>query len=114
MILLVFFLVAFATAFAVIMNDIERFKNFGHAILTAIVMMMGEFDFKENFVENDISDFNTFKTLRLVLFVVFLLFVSIIIMNLLVALAVQDTSDEFKKRKKQIKLFYPVSNNNLS
>ena len=68
MILLSLFLVAFAKAFTVIMNDRERFKNFGHAISIAIVMMMGDFDFEEGFVENDISELNTLKTLRIVLF----------------------------------------------
>lgn len=80
---LIFFLVTFATAFVVIMNDGDGFENFGNAILTAAVMMMGVFDFKETFLHNTNPEYNAFDMRRFILFVLFLVFVSVIIMNLL-------------------------------
>ena len=98
---LIFFLVTLATAFAVIMNDGDGFENLGHAILTAAVMMMGVFDFKQTFLHNTNPEYDAFDMLRFILFVLFLVFVSVIIMNLLLALAIEDTSDEFKKKMKK-------------
>ena len=64
--LLIFFLVAFAAAFTVIMNDREGFGSFGVSMLTSATMAMGEFDFKETFLKDEYAEYNTFYWLRMV------------------------------------------------
>ncbi|XP_046848108.1 transient receptor potential cation channel subfamily A member 1-like [Xenia sp. Carnegie-2017] len=98
--LLIFFLVAFAAAFTVIMNDRQGFEKFSVSILTGATMTMGEFDFKQTFL-GDHSDYNTFYLLQLVLLVGFLVIMPIIIMNLLLALAIDDTSSIMQHAKLQ-------------
>ncbi|XP_046848704.1 transient receptor potential cation channel subfamily A member 1 homolog isoform X2 [Xenia sp. Carnegie-2017] len=98
--LLIFFLVAFAAAFTVIMNDRQGFERFSMSILTGATMTMGEFDFKQTFL-GDHSDYNTFYPLQLVLLVGFLVVMPIIIMNLLLALAIDDTSSIMQHAKLQ-------------
>ncbi|XP_046848106.1 transient receptor potential cation channel subfamily A member 1-like [Xenia sp. Carnegie-2017] len=100
--LLIFFLVAFAAAFTVIMNDRQGFETFGVSILTGATMTMGEFDFKETFL-GDHSDYNTFYPLQLVLLVGFLVVMPIIIMNLLLALAIDGTNNKVMQHAKQQK-----------
>ena len=101
MVLLIFFLVAFAAAFTVIMNDREGYKSFGVSMLTSATMTMGEFDFKETFLRDLYDDYSTFYWLRLFHLVVFLVVMPIIIMNLLLALAIDDTSSIMQRAKLQ-------------
>ena len=101
MVLLIFFLVAFAAAFTVIMNDREGYKTFGVSMLTSATMTMGEFDFKETFLKDLYDDYSTFYWLRLFHLVVFLVVMPIIIMNLLLALAIDDTSSIMQRAKLQ-------------
>ena len=100
--LLIFFLVAFAAAFTVIMNDRQGFERFSVSILTGATMTMGEFDFKQTFL-GDHSDYNTFYSLQLVLLVGFLVVMPIIIMNLLLALAIDGTNNKVMQHAKQQK-----------
>ncbi len=99
--LLIFFLVAFAAAFTVIMNDREGFGSFGVSMLTSATMAMGEFDFKETFLKDEYAEYNTFYWLRMVHLVGFLVVMPIIIMNLLQALAIDDTSCIMQRAKLQ-------------
>ncbi|XP_046848681.1 transient receptor potential cation channel subfamily A member 1-like isoform X1 [Xenia sp. Carnegie-2017] len=112
--LLIFFLVAFAAAFTVIMNDRQGFDRFSVSILTGATMTMGEFDFKQTFL-GDHSDYNTFYPLQLVLLAGFLVVMPIIIMNLLLALAIDDTSSIMQHAKLQkhiqtVRIFMKLSN----
>ncbi len=99
--LLIFFLVAFAAAFTVIMNDREGFGRFGVSMLTSATMTMGEFDFKETFLKDEYVEYSTFFWLRMVHLVGFLVVMPIIIMNLLLALAIDDTSSIMQRAKLQ-------------
>ena len=101
MLLLIFFLVAFAAAFTVIMNDRSGFQNFGLSMLTSATMTMGEFDFKETFLTDTYAEYNTFYWLRLFHLILFLVVMPIIIMNLLLALAIDDTSSIMQQAKLQ-------------
>ena len=94
------FLVAFAAAFTVIMNDRQEFETFTASLYTGIIMTMGEFDFKETFL-GDHSIYNTFHPLQMCLFIVFVIVMPIIIMNLLLALAIDDTSTIMQHAKLQ-------------
>ena len=99
--LLIFFLVAFAAAFTVIMNDREGFERFGVSMLTSATMTMGEFDFKETFLKDEYAEYSTFYWLRMIHLVGFLVVMPIIIMNLLLALAIDDTSSIMQMAKLQ-------------
>ena len=101
MLLLIFFLVAFAAAFTVIMNDRKGYQNFGLSMITSAVMTMGEFEFKETFLSNVFADYHTFYWLRLAHLIAFLVVMPIIIMNLLLALAIDDTSSIMQRAKLQ-------------
>ena len=101
MVLLIFFLVAFAAAFTVIMNDREGYKSFGVSMLTSATMTMGEFDFKETFLRDDFAQYSTFYWLRIWHLIGFLIVMPIIIMNLLLALAIDDTSSIMQRAKLQ-------------
>ena len=101
MLLLIFFLVAFAAAFTVIMNDRDGYKNFGLSMLTSATMTMGEFDFKQTFLTDEYHAYEDFYWLRIFHLVVFLVVMPIIIMNLLLALAIDDTSSIMQQAKLQ-------------
>jgi prepilin signal peptidase PulO-like enzyme (type II secretory pathway) len=101
MLLLIFFLVAFAAAFTVIMNDREGYRTFGVAMLTSATMTMGEFEFKETFLRDEYAEYGTFYWLRIVILIGFLIAMPIIIMNLLLALAIDDTSKIMQRAKLQ-------------
>lgn len=101
MVLLIFFLVAFAAAFTVIMNDREGYQSFGLSMLTSATMTMGEFDFKQTFLTDEYYAYNDFYWLRIFHLAVFLVVMPIIIMNLLLALAIDDTSSIMQQAKLQ-------------
>ena len=92
MVLLIFFLFAFAAAFTVIMNDREGYKGFGVSMLTSATMAMGEFDFKETFLRDEFAQYSTFYWLRIWHLIGFLIVMPIIIMTILLGLAGDDTS----------------------
>ncbi|XP_046842360.1 transient receptor potential cation channel subfamily A member 1-like [Xenia sp. Carnegie-2017] len=96
--LLLFFFVAFAAAFTVILNDREGFGNFRTSMLTTAIMTIGEIDFKETFLRHHY--YNMFYPTQIVLFVVFVVVMPVVIMNLILALAIEDVS----KIKKDAKL----------
>ena len=99
--LLIFFLFAFVAAFTVIMNDREGFQSFGVSMLTGATMTLGEFDFKETFLKDTYEPYSTFYWLRLIHLIAFLVVMPIIIMNLLLALAIDDTNKIMQRAKLQ-------------
>ena len=101
MVLLMFFLVAFAAAFTVIMNDREGYRNFGVSMLTSATMAIGEFDFKETFLRDQFAQYSTFYWLRIWHLIVFLIVMPIIVMSLLLGLAGDDTSGVMERVKLQ-------------
>lgn len=82
-----------------IMNDKPGFSNFGLSMLSSAVMTMGEFDFKETFLDEANHDYETFYWLRLSLLIAFLTIMPVILMNLLLALAIGDTNSIMKQAK---------------
>ena len=55
-------------------------------------MTMGEFDFKETFLDQTSQEYDTFLWLRLALLVAFVFLMPVILMNFLLALAIGDTN----------------------
>merc|ERR1719483_582056 len=81
----------YAIAFHIIMpQDDGAFSTMHDSSIKVLTMLMGEYDFADNFVET-----NTFW-LSKVIFVVFVLDMSIVLMNLVIGLAVNDV-DSIKR-----------------
>ena len=98
--LLIFFIVAFGASFTVIMNDREEFRRFSVSILTTATMTMGEFNFKERFL-GDRNEYDTFYPLQMTLLIIFIVLMAIIIINLMLALSIDDTSSIMQRAKLQ-------------
>ena len=99
------FIFAFSMAFYLLMSNDEGYASIPLAMLTTSVMMVGEIDYRNVFLGD-----NTIRYIvltRLFLFC-FLIIITIVIVNLLVGLAVGDTTD-IMKRSKAEKRFFKVS-----
>lgn len=88
---------AFAAAFIPIMGKIPGFTDFGLAMVTTMVMSTGEIDFKDSILDNTLNE--DFKVLRMLMVVAFIVLMPIILMNLLLALAIDDTSSIMQQAK---------------
>ncbi|XP_046854435.1 transient receptor potential cation channel subfamily A member 1-like isoform X2 [Xenia sp. Carnegie-2017] len=88
-ILIMLFVMAFASPFYILMVEKPRFKSFPIAILSTFVSMLGDFKYDDLFLK--ISDFNAFYYLKLFMFVNFLLLMVLVVNNVLIGLAVGDT-----------------------
>lgn len=102
--MVVFFIVAFALAFFVLMPQDSGFNTIPTFFLTTFVMMTGEVDFRGTFLASGTSSFHALQRLFLI---VFLLLVTIAIMNLLTGLAVGDTN-EIMERSRETKRLHKV------
>lgn len=80
----VFILVAFALGFHVLLRPYDTFKNPYASLVTSLVMMTGELDYRDTFLDGE------FPLFSIAMLVVFILLVYIILSNLLVGLAVSD------------------------
>ncbi|KAK3888919.1 hypothetical protein Pcinc_007049 [Petrolisthes cinctipes] len=83
----VFVLIAFALAFYVLLRGLPAFHSVTISLISSLVMMTGELNYEETFL-NGSPDYSL--GLTLVLLVVFIVLVYIILSNLLVGLAVSD------------------------
>ena len=68
----------------------NNFSHMGFALVKAVVMMIGEYDFDSLFFDAEADFIVPYPTFTLIFFLVFLVIMSIIVMNLLVGLAVDD------------------------
>ncbi|XP_063859971.1 transient receptor potential cation channel subfamily A member 1-like [Scylla paramamosain] len=80
----VFILLACALGFHVLLRPFKTFENPYISFVTSLVMMTGELDYTDTFLDR------TYKVLSIAMLVGFMLFVYIILSNLLVGLAVSD------------------------
>lgn len=85
----VLFVIAFALAFYNEIRSIAAYKTFGLSFVKTAVMMIGEFDYGDDFVGADLH--NTAAVY--ILFVCFMIVMTILVMNLLVGLAVDDIKE---------------------
>lgn len=102
--MVILFIFAFSMAFFLLMNNDEGFQDIPISMLTTSVMMAGEIDFREVFLEKE----GPHILLERVFVLGFLVIITIVIMNLLVGLAVGDT-DKTMKRSKVEKRYYKAS-----
>ena len=91
-------------AFFLLMGRDIGFDNLPISLLTTSVMMVGEVNYREVFLEKEKGPY---IVLQRIILICFLMVVTIVLMNLLVGLAVGDTSDTIKRSKDE-KRFYKV------
>jgi len=91
------FIVGFSIVFFILFKEQDAFNHPGRALIKVMVMMVGEFEFDDTFIEtigkNNTSTrkpLNPFPAASFVFVTFFLLLMAIILMNLLVGLAVGD------------------------
>jgi transient receptor potential cation channel subfamily A protein 1 len=81
---------AYASTFYLLLAEYSRFKNFPIAILSTFVSMLGDFQYDSLFLEVGYhTDFYNFK---LLMFVMFVLLMVVVVNNVLIGLAVGDTT----------------------
>ena len=103
--MVILFIIAFSVAFLVLMSNDEGFKTFPISILTTSIMVTGEMDYRDVFLQAENGPFNLLQRIFLILFV---MVGGIVLMNLLVGLAVGDT-DSIMKRSQAEKRLHQVS-----
>lgn len=91
------FIVGFSIVFFILFKEQDAFNDPGRALIKVMVMMVGEFEFDDTFIEtigkNNTATrkpLNPFPAASFVFVTFFLLLMAIILMNLLVGLAVGD------------------------
>ena len=87
-------LVGFASAFHFFLHGNDQFHDFSRSILKVVVMMLGEYDFEGNFTYTDSQNFGGRGFSVQFMFFLFTIYASVIIMNLLVALMVNQMNME--------------------
>ncbi|CAF1560807.1 unnamed protein product, partial [Didymodactylos carnosus] len=87
---LVFFLfvIGFALAFHMLLQNHNPFQRFGDSLLKTCVMMVGELEYEGIFHSEEPNYF----AITYLFFIIFIIVMSVIIMNLLIGLAVDDIS----------------------
>ncbi|XP_011632918.1 transient receptor potential channel pyrexia-like isoform X1 [Pogonomyrmex barbatus] len=93
-----YLIIGFALSFAVLFHGNNQFHHFGNAIVKTIVMMMGEYEYKElfNMEKNDTSidsEITFLPVTSRIVFFIFIMLASIVLMNLMIGLAVNDIQD---------------------
>ncbi|XP_074658298.1 transient receptor potential cation channel subfamily A member 1 homolog isoform X1 [Tubulanus polymorphus] len=88
----VLFILAFAFAFYMLLQNQVTFNSFGKTLVKTMVMMIGEMEYEGVFhtLDGSYAGNHFYPITMYILFVGFLIVMSIIIMNLLVGLAVDD------------------------
>ena len=87
-------LVGFTAAFHMFLHGNEHFHDFLRSFLKVIVMMLGEYEFEDNFTYTKVQDFGGRGISLQLIFVLFTIYGSIIVMNLLVAMMVNQMNLE--------------------
>ena len=98
--LVLLFIVAFSLSFSLLIPLDQGFKNIPISILTTFVMMTGELDYRDIFLQS-----RPLHVLQKILLVLFILMISIAVMNLLTGLAVDDINDIMTRSKEEKRIF---------
>ena len=99
--IILLFIVAFGVAFLAVMSNDEGFNGFPISILTTFIMVIGEIDYRDVFLQ-DKSRPNQF--LQRVFLVLIVVTCGIVLMNFLVGLAVDDTSKLMERSEAEERL----------
>lgn len=93
------YVMAFMTSLYVMFPDDAAFSNHLLSFILGLVMMTGEVDFRETFLNERSSPF---FELRLAIFVLFVLVILIVVMNLFTGLVVDDTGEVLSNSRKEM------------
>jgi hypothetical protein len=99
--IILLFIVAFGVSFLALMTNDEGFKSFPVSILTTFVMVTGEIDYRDVFLQDGGTPSQFLQRLFLVLIV---LTCGIVLMNFLIALAVDDISKILQRSEAEERL----------
>ncbi|XP_023650187.1 transient receptor potential cation channel subfamily A member 1b isoform X1 [Paramormyrops kingsleyae] len=88
-----FLLLAFALAFYSLMLGQDNFNRLDLSVMQTFIMMVGELNYRENFLEPYLSGNLCFPFLTYAILVWFILLMPILLMNLLIGLAVGDIAE---------------------
>ncbi|XP_068160257.1 transient receptor potential cation channel subfamily A member 1b isoform X2 [Antennarius striatus] len=94
-VILLFFymLFAFSLAFYALMLNQKEFQNLPLSVMQTFVMMVGELNYQNNFLDTYLKDELPFGPLTYFVFVQFVLLIPILLVNLMIGLAVGDIAE---------------------
>jgi transient receptor potential cation channel subfamily A protein 1 len=81
---------AYASTFYLLLAEYSRFKNFPIAILSTFVSMLGDFKYDSLFLK--VGYHKDFYNFKLLMFIMFVLLMVVVVNNVLIGLAVDDTT----------------------
>ncbi|XP_078033209.1 transient receptor potential cation channel subfamily A member 1 [Augochlora pura] len=88
----IFLIVGFALSFTVVFHQNDQFSNAWLAFVKTLVMMTGEYEYEDLFM-NKKGDSSPLLFTSKIVFLAFIMLVSITLMNLMIGLAVNDIQD---------------------
>ncbi|KAM8730774.1 transient receptor potential cation channel subfamily A member 1b [Acanthopagrus schlegelii] len=91
--LFIFLMLAFSLAFYALMLNQEEFKTVPLSIMQTFVMMVGELNYQNNFLDAYLKQELSFSILTYFIFASFVLCMPILLVNLMIGLAVGDIAE---------------------
>ncbi|XP_071393309.1 transient receptor potential cation channel subfamily A member 1-like isoform X2 [Centroberyx affinis] len=91
--LFLFLMLAFGLAFYALMLNQKEFDTVPLSVMQTFVMMVGELNYQNNFLQVYLNDELPFSSLTYFIFVNFVLLMPILLMNLMIGLAVGDIAE---------------------
>ncbi|XP_071780098.2 transient receptor potential cation channel subfamily A member 1b isoform X1 [Centroberyx gerrardi] len=91
--LFLFLMLAFGLAFYALMLNQKEFETVPLSVVQTFVMMVGELNYQNNFLQVYLNDELPFSSLTYLIFVNFVLLMPILLMNLMIGLAVGDIAE---------------------
>uniref|UniRef100_A0A3Q2C6S8 Transient receptor potential cation channel, subfamily A, member 1b n=1 Tax=Cyprinodon variegatus TaxID=28743 RepID=A0A3Q2C6S8_CYPVA len=91
--LFVYLMLAFGLAFYALMLNQKEFNSVPLSVIQTFVMMVGELNYQNNFLEAFLNNELPFGVLTYVIFVFFVLLMPILLVNLMIGLAVGDIAE---------------------
>uniref|UniRef100_A0A3B3VP07 Transient receptor potential cation channel, subfamily A, member 1b n=1 Tax=Poecilia latipinna TaxID=48699 RepID=A0A3B3VP07_9TELE len=91
--LFVYLMLAFSLAFHALMLNQEEFNSVPLSVIQTFVMMVGELNYQNNFLDAYLNNELPFGVLTYVIFVNFVLLMPILLVNLMIGLAVGDIAE---------------------
>ncbi|KAM4606588.1 transient receptor potential cation channel subfamily A member 1b [Polymixia lowei] len=91
--LFLFLMLAFGMAFYALMLNQKEFNSVPLSVMQTFVMMVGELNYDQNFLQAYLNDKLQFTYLTYFIFVIFALLMPILLMNLMIGLAVGDIAE---------------------
>ncbi|KAF3835887.1 hypothetical protein F7725_028445 [Dissostichus mawsoni] len=88
-----YLMLAFGLAFHALMLNQREFESVPLSVVQTFVMMVGELNYQNNFLDTYLKNELPFGVLTYVIFVIFVLLMPILLVNLMIGLAVGDIAE---------------------